>query len=130
MKQILLAVVVVVVVLCSAVASFAAGPYDGVWSVVQSSATKGSSTFFMSIHEDDEALMSSGFNFVALILNLDDTWGYSVGVQASGYAQGSTFGINQAPVGMFIVTFTSATAFSGTSTSGNNTFNLTGIKMF
>src|SRR5713101_7942947 len=64
-------------------ASLAAGPYDGVWSVVQSSPTKGSSTFFLSIHEDDGALMSAGFNIVVFALNLDDTWGYGLGVQTN-----------------------------------------------
>jgi len=98
---------------------------------VQSSPTKGSSTFFLSIHEDDGALMSAGFNIVVFALNLDDTWGYGLGVQTNGYAQGTTYSINQVPpVGTFTVTFTNATTFGGTFMNANNTFNLAGTKIF
>jgi hypothetical protein len=123
MKRTVGAIVVAVLVLCSAAAGFAAGSYDGVWAVVQSNPTKGTSTFYLSIHEDNGS-------FLALVLNLDGTWAYVLGVESSGTAYGTGYNLNQTSSGTFSVTFTSATAFTGTFTGGNNTFTLTGSKAF
>jgi hypothetical protein len=118
MKRAGQAVVVAAIVLFLAVPGWAAGPYDGLWLVLQSSPTKGAATYALSIHENDEAPIPGGFNMVAVTLNLDATWTYSLGAQANGAAQGTVFGLDQVQRGTFSVTFTSPTTFAGRPRSG------------
>jgi hypothetical protein len=90
----------------------AAGPFDGVWQLLETHPTHGTVRYFASVHQNDAA--PGGVNFVVVFVDEFGFWSYGI-----GSLQGNSFsGVSVDPVlGTHVGTFN--LVFSGSAVSGS-----------
>jgi hypothetical protein len=123
-----------VVMLVTVLPASAAGPFDGIWFANQLCSGAGSlGTFVVSVTENDATATFFGttFNMVLFVLNpTTGTWTVDLGTRVNSTVNGQIFAPSGASLGVFSVTATSPTSFSGTGQILGVSCSLSGTRVF
>jgi hypothetical protein len=129
MRRTALIAAVILVVVCGSMSSAsAAGQFDGVWSVTLSS-TQGTTSFFSSIHQNDNFL-ASGFNLVILSVTVGHSWSVALVSLSGQAASGTLLDNNEIVIGSVSITFTDSLHFNGQGVLQGVPFTITGVRVF
>lgn len=112
----------------------AAGPYDGIWFVIQHCPSAGFvRTFPVSVTENEAhgTYWGATFNMVLFILDpVTGTWNVDFAIRQDATIQGQVFDSFGTQVGTFTVTMNSPTDTTGTAHIEGVSCSLTGTRVF
>jgi hypothetical protein len=111
----------------------AAGPYDGIWFMVQDCPSAGVvATFPVSVTENDSFGTYWGvtFNVVLFVLHSTGIWNVDFGTRTDSTIAGQVFNSFGNQYGTFTVTATSPTSITGTAQIDGASCSLIGTRVF